>query len=127
LIYSGQEEPVLRAIQFFERDPITFKNFARAKFYRTLLNLRWDNVALASDASFRKVDAGDKNSVYAYVRAKAGKKVLVILNLSSKQQQISIADKSLYGAPLSVFDGKKETLNSKPWKMKPWGYAIYEY
>jgi len=127
LIYSGQEEPVLRAIQFFERDPITFKNFGRAKFYKTLLNLRRNDPALASNASFRKVDAGDKNSVYAYVRAKAGKKVLVILNLSSKQQQISIADKSLYGAPLSVFDGKKETLNSKPWKMKPWGYAIYEY
>jgi hypothetical protein len=27
LIYSGQEEPVLRAIQFFDKDPIIFQKF----------------------------------------------------------------------------------------------------
>ncbi len=30
LIYSGQEEPVLRAVQFFEKDPMTFDKLQRA-------------------------------------------------------------------------------------------------
>ena len=46
LIYSGQEEPVLRPLQFFEKDPIEFGKFGREKFYKTLLNLRKNNPAL---------------------------------------------------------------------------------
>ena len=127
LVYSGQEEPVLRAIKFFDRDPMTFKNFGRAKFYQTLLNLRKNNIALSSDASFSKVDAGDKAAVYAYTRSKAGKKVLVILNLSPKQQSIELKDKSLYGNPYNVFAGKKTAVSATSWVMPAWGYAIYEY
>jgi hypothetical protein len=33
LIYSGQEEPLLRALPFFEKDTIAFGNYERAKFY----------------------------------------------------------------------------------------------
>ncbi len=127
LIYSGQEEPVLRPIQFFEKDPIKFGKYGRAKFYKTLLNLRTHNAALASDASFRKIHAGDDKAVYAYVREKAGKKVLVILNLSAKEQTITISDKSLQGKPYNVFMYTNEPLNGKPWKIEPWGYVVYTY
>ena len=58
LIYSGQEEPVLRPLQFFEKDPIEFKNYGRAEFYLRLLALRKSTPALSSDASFRKVKRG---------------------------------------------------------------------
>jgi glycosidase len=127
LIYSGQEEPVLRPIQFFEKDPIKFGKYGRAKFYKTMLNLRTHNAALSSDASFRKVHAGDNKAVYAYVREKAGKKVLVILNLSAKEQNITIADKSLQGRPYNVFMYTNEPLTGKPWKIEPWGYVVYTY
>jgi alpha-amylase len=127
LIYSGQEEPVLRPLAFFEKDPIEFKNFKRAQFYRTLLALRQRNAALASDASFTKIKAGNNNAVYAYVRAKAGKKVLVILNLSASVQTIQLADKSLWGKPYNVFAGSKQTVSGKAWQLQPWGYKVYEY
>jgi len=127
LIYSGQEEPVLRAIQFFEKDPITFGKFGRAKFYKTLLDLRRSSPALAADASFRKVNAGDERAVYAFVRGKGSYKVLVILNLSNSEQSITIRDKSLMGNPLNVFMARKEVLDNKPWKIEPWGYVIYDY
>ena len=127
LIYGGQEEPVLRAIQFFEKDPILFGKYKRARFYKTLLALRKRNAALSPDASFSKIAAGDPTAVYAYIREKAGKKVLVILNLSAKEQSISLRDKKLSGAPLNVFSGSRESVTTKPWKMAPWGYAVYEY
>lgn len=127
LIYSGQEEPVTRAIRFFDKDTIRFKNYARTKFYKTLLMLRKNNIALSADASFRKIHAGDDKAVYAYVREKGGKKILVILNLSAHEQTITIKDKSLLGRPYNVFIYNKEPLTSKPWNIEPWGYVIYVY
>ncbi len=127
LIYSGQEEPVLRAIEFFEKDPMTFSKFQRAAFYKTLLALRKRNEALSPDAIFKKVNVGDSSALYAYTRAKAGKKVFVILNFSNKEQTIKVQDKSLYGNPVNVFAGTKEPLGSKEWMIEPWGYAVYEY
>lgn len=127
LIYSGQEEPVLRALEFFEKDPIVFKDYKRAAFYKKLLALRKRNPALAADASFRKLKVGDEKSLYAYVREKSGKKVLVILNLSATEQKIKVKDKSLWGTPYNVFMGTKEKLINNEWKIEPWGYVLYEY
>jgi alpha-amylase len=127
LIYSGQEEPVLRPLQFFEKDPIVFGKFRRAKFYKTLLNLRKTNPALSANASFRKINAGNEKAIYAFVREKGAHRLLVILNLSDKEQTISIKDKTLLGNPYNVFIGKKELLTDKPWKIESWGYAIYDY
>lgn len=127
LVYSGQEEPVLRPIAFFEKDPIRFGKFMRAAFYRKLLTLRMKNPALAENATFRKVDAGNNSALYAFVRERAGNKVLVILNLSAAEQEIMIKDRSLHGNPYNVFMGAKEKLSGKAWKIEPWGYVVYEY
>ena len=127
LIYSGQEEPVLRAIRFFDKDTINFGAFRREKFYKTLLDLRKRNPALAADASFNKVVVGDSAALYAYTRQKSGKKILVILNLSAKEQEIRVKDKRLQGKPYNLFMGAKETLSAAPWKIEPWGYVVYEY
>lgn len=127
LIYSGQEEPVLRALEFFEKDPITFKNFEREKFYKTLFELRKRNEALSANTSFKKVLVGDEKAVYAYVREKGNKKVFVILNFSGIEQSVSLKESSLLGKAYNVFEEKEIFLNAKERKMKPWGYEIYEY
>jgi len=127
MIYSGQEEPFLRAIRFFDKDTITFKNFAREKLYTTLLKLRKENTALAADASFRKIKAGNEDAVYAYVREKGNSKVLVILNLSAQQQTIQINESSLQGKATNVFMLTEEILSGTKWNMEPWGYAVYVY
>jgi glycosidase len=92
-----------------------------------LQNLRKNNSALSADAGFRKVSAGDSAAVYAYVREKGTGKVLVVLNLSAKEQTISIKDAALAGEPLNVFGGSKEAILNKEWKIEPWGYAVYAY
>jgi glycosidase len=127
LIYSGQEEPLLEALPFFEKDTIIFNKFGRAAFYKKLLELRKTNEALAIDASFKKINDGDPKAVYSYVREKNGKKVFVILNLSNTEQTIKVTDKDLQGNPYNVFMGTNEQLSDKEWKIEPWGYVIYEY
>jgi alpha-amylase len=127
LVYSGQEEPVLRAIEFFEKDPIQWGKYSRAPFYKTLLELRKNNEALASDAKFTKVDAGNRDALYAFTKEKGGKKVLVIVNLSKQGQTVHIADKSLDKKAHNVFLMNDESPAAQDWKIDPWGYAIYEY
>jgi glycosidase len=127
LIYSGQEEPFLDSLHFFYKDTILFKNFAREKFYKTLLELRKNNSALAADASFKKINVGDPKALYAYVREKDGKKVFVILNLSKTEQAIKVTDKDMLGSPYNVFMGTNEQLSDKEWRIEPWGYVVYVY
>jgi glycosidase len=127
LIYSGQEEPVLDSISFFYKDTIHFKNFARAKFYKTLLELRKNNSALAANADFKKIKVGNAKAIYAFVRQAEGKKVMVILNLSPKEQKIKITDPDLLKNAYNVFMDSDEQLTNKEWRMEPWGYAIYVY
>lgn len=127
LVYSGQEEPFLDSVSFFYKDTITFKKYGRAKFYKTLLELRKNTPALAVNASFKKINVGDPKTLYAYLREKDGKKIFVILNLSNKEQTIKVTDKDLHGNPYNVFMGTNEPLSDKAWKIEPWGYVVYEY
>jgi alpha-amylase len=128
LVYSGQEEPVLKPISFFEKDTIHFAKYARANFYKILLELRKRNPALATDASFKKLSVGDDKALYAFMRKKGGYQVVVILNLSNKQQTITVTDKNITGKPMNVFMGTKETLQqNQTFNIEPWGYIVYDY
>ena len=127
LVYSGQEEPVLKPLAFFEKDTIVFKKYDRTAFYKKLFELRKNNAALAVDASYKKINAGDPKAVYAYTREKDGKKVFVILNLSKTEQTIKVKDKELHGNPYNLFMGTSEPLADQEWKIEPWGYVVYEY
>ena len=128
LIYSGQEEPVLRAIPFFEKDSMEFTNYKRAKLYSTLLHLREKNPALAVDASYRKINVGDEKALFAYAREKGSNKILVILNLSGKEQAITIKDPEFAGAPQNIFMGVPEALRlNYTFNIQPWGYIVYDY
>jgi alpha-amylase len=127
LIYSGQEEPVLDSISFFYKNPIKFGKFQRAPFYKTLLTLRKNNPALAVDAAYNKLQSDNDDAVYAYTREKAGKKVLVVLNLSNKPQTATLTGE-IAGEAQNVFAGKQETItNNHSFVLAPWGYIVYSY
>ena len=127
LIYSGQEEPILRPLQFFDKDPMVFKEFKRETFYKTLLTLRKRNAALSATASFRKINIGNEKAIYAYVRESGKNKVMVILNFSANKQMVTIREKGLLGNAYNVFKNKKETITPGERSLEPWGYAVYEY
>ena len=129
LIYSGQEVPNKKRLKFFIKDPIQWgTKFEMAPFYKTLLSLRKGNVALAADASYKKLLTANDVAIFAYLREKQGRKVAVILNLSNQPQRFTIKDKSVYGNAINVFYKKKESISSTHvYDMEPWGYVVYEY
>lgn len=126
LIYSGQEEPVLDSISFFYKDTITFNQLQRANFYKTLLNLRKNNPALAANASFKKLKTSNDAAIFAFEREKDGNKVLVILNLTKSPQEFAWIDKPTVPAMSNnIFLSKQESVSSVT-AMQPWGYVVYE-
>jgi alpha-amylase len=125
LIYSGQEEPFLDSVSFFYKDTISFGKYQRANFYKTLLNLRKNNPALAANASFKKLATTNDAALYAFEREKNGNKILVILNLSKQAQQLGWKDQPSEKEWNNIFLGNKEPVD-KGFGIEPWGYAVYE-
>jgi glycosidase len=127
LIYSGQEEPVLRAIPFFEKDTMQFSKFARAPLYKQLLELRKMNPALAGNAAFKKLRTNNDDNVYAYYRRAGDHTVLVVLNMSGKAQTAAITDtdKTDVGAGPYTALGQTSTQQlPASFSLQPWGYAV---
>ncbi|MBU6158358.1 MAG: DUF3459 domain-containing protein [Bacteroidetes bacterium] len=125
LIYSGQEEPFLDSLSFFYKDTIQFKNYARADFYKALLNLRKKNPALAADAVYTKLNSDKDDAVYCFQKEKNGKKVLILLNLSAKVQYFTLAEK-IAGKYFNLFSNKQEEIkDNQQFTLPEWGYTVY--
>jgi alpha-amylase len=125
LIYSGQEEPFLDSIRFFYKDTISFGKYERANFYKTLLNLRKNNVALAANAAFRKLRTNDDKSIYAFERDKNGKRVLIVVNLTGQKNQFLWIDRPSSNLGKNIFSGATEPIGEN-FAIDSWGYAVYE-
>lgn len=96
LIYNGQESGLDKQLEFFERDPIDWKNYKYQDFYTTLVGLKRDTPALwngdfGGDLEFIKVPESSEG-VLAYKREKDDSEVVVVLNFSDDRQIISLEE-----------------------------------
>jgi hypothetical protein len=90
--------------------------------------LRRKHPALAADAPFRRINAGNDSAIYAYTRGSGPNRIAVVLNLSPKAQEVRISDTVMTGEPLNIFMGTKEKLTvGHKFGIEPWGYIIYDY
>ena len=122
LIYSGQEEPVLRPLAFFEKDSIEFNKYERANFYTTLLKLRKSNSAFADNANFKRLKVNLPEKIMAYERSNGQDKVIVVLNLSNQPQQAIVEDIEP-GFYVDGFTGQNPK-DIQYIQMKAWGYQV---
>lgn len=125
LIYSGQEEPILRAISFFEKDTIPFQAYLRTPMYKKLQDLRLKERALFEDGSFEKIAIGDINQVYAFSRKLDDKEIIVITNLGNSIQTIHIDNEIKPGQYVELFtnDNVQHT-GHYDLHLNPWDYKV---
>lgn len=123
LTYSGQEEPMPKRLEFFEKDDIGFKDFAYADFYKKLNELRLENSALwHTDFGGPMVRILQDENIYAFTRERDGHKVTVIINLS-KIKQTKKADIVIEG--IDIFSGKTVTYEiGQEITLAPWEYMV---
>jgi len=131
LLYSGQELPNHKRLEFFEKDPIEWTNDCKmADFYKTLLNLKSSNPALRGGDSnvvtyLLSTSANDK--IFAYIRKNKWNEVLVVLNFSKENIEFTIDDENVSGIFKNIFDGtKRDFSNGKDFSFKVSDYAVFE-
>jgi glycosidase len=92
LIYGGQEAGLDKRIEFFEKDPIDWKNYRYAPFYASLLKLKHDNPALWNGqyGGATEVLATGNDKVFAFQRKRDGNTVKVSVNLSNAVQKFML-------------------------------------
>lgn len=131
LLYSGQELPNNKRLEFFEKDPIKWTaSYQNADFYKTLLNLKSSNPALrggdpAASTQLLNTTANDK--ILAYLRKNGEHEVLVVLNMSKDPVDFAIEDDRLSGSFTNVFGGSKRDFNQgKNFHFQISDYAVFE-
>jgi glycosidase len=130
LIYSGQELPNKKRLRFFEKDDIEWTGtFEHHEFFKTLLNLRKTNPAMAFNQrglyTFRLNT--DAPKVFAFMRKTNDATVVVIVNLSHEDSWFEMRDARAHGHYKEVFSGESYEFIYQRWfEMKPWQYWVME-
>ena len=131
MIYSGEELPNKKRLQFFEKDVIEWNGkYQLHDFYKILLTLRKSNPALrsadAAVSTFHIITEGGKN-IMAFLRKNDNDEVLVFLNLSKDVSSVTIKDQLINNFYINVFDGAQNYLQPDTFiKMQPWDYLVFE-
>lgn len=132
LIYSGQEMPNMKRLQFFEKDPIEWTgNYEVHDFYKTLFALRNNNPALrGGDAAVttRRIKTSSDDNIMAYLRKNGEREVLVLLHLAGDEQvRFSITDDQVKGKFRNVFSKvEKDFDDGKEFEMQYGEYLVFE-
>jgi alpha-amylase len=127
LVYTGQESAMDKKLEFFKKDEIPWGDYKYAPFYKTLFDLKHRNKALWNGSyggPLVKIKTGNDANIFAFTREKDGDKVLVIINLSSKDQKGNIQGAA--GSYTDVFTAtKQEWQDGDSISLKPWEYKVY--
>lgn len=130
LLYSGQELPNKKRLEFFEKDIIDWGKQNELKdFYQVLLNLHTDHPALRGGdpqvQTFR-IKTNDPLHIFAFLRKTGGREVLVVLNLSQNNLRFEIVDDMVTGEYKNIFTGTAADLTQeKNFDMQAWEYLVY--
>ncbi len=131
LLYSGQELPNMKRLEFFEKDVIEWDgDYKVADFYKTLLNLKANNPALKggnSEVTTYLLHTSADDKILAYVRKNGNDEVLVVLNMSKEPVNFKILDNNVSGSFKNVFtSAKRDFTSNKDFSMKVGDYAVFE-
>ncbi len=130
LVYSGQESAMSKRLRFFDKDTIPWGDFPLESFYTTLMHMKKRNDLVAtgdSGGQFIKVATSNDKAVYAFIRKKSAKQMLVILNFSETDQSLTLKGNSFTGKYKELFTSQvKEFKAAEKIALSPWQYLVYE-
>lgn len=126
LLYSGQELPNHKRLQFFEKDVIEWSSeFALHTFYQVLFRLKKTHPALAASAPVEIVLAEESQRVLFFAREAEEKKVMVLLNLSGEERKVYLPEQHT-GWFTDAFTGKNVALTtSNAVVLAPWAFSVF--
>ncbi|MEM9302233.1 MAG: alpha-amylase family glycosyl hydrolase [Pseudomonadota bacterium] len=129
LIYNGQEAGNEKRLEFFEKDPIEWREHPIGELYRQLFALKKANQALwngSAGARMVQVVNSAPSQVFSFVREKDGNAVFVVLNFSAEPQRVQFTDGPYAGAWTGYFSTASLTANADTTlELAPWSYRVF--
>ncbi|MCD4793911.1 MAG: alpha-amylase [Bacteroidales bacterium] len=128
LIYSGQEAGLDERLEFFEKDTIEWKEHEMKDLYTKLITLKNENKALwngEAGSSAHFINTSNKEQIFTFKRKKDDNRILVMMNLSSKNAKFNYMEKDFERFYTDYFSG--EDMSVKPHEhyiLKPWEYKV---
>jgi glycosidase len=129
LIYNGQEAGNFKRLEFFERDPIEWKEHRNGEIYKKLFALKKANTALWNarwGARMIHVPNNAPAEVFSFVRQNERDKVFAVLNFSAESQAVTFQERLFPGQYIEYFSQEAMQLeDSTQVVLAPWDYRIY--
>ena len=129
LVYNGQEAGNTRRLQFFEKDPIEWREHPNGELYRKLFALKKANTALWNahwGATMIHVPNSAPARVFSFVRRNEQDKVFVVINFSGEPQGVTFKETLYQGTYTEYFTGEAVELDGAARvELKPWGYKVF--
>lgn len=128
LIYNGQEAGNPKRLEFFEKDPIVWRDHPRRQLFTRLAALKSRNRALWNAPwGGRMVGVGNSRpkEVFSFVRSKDGDRMFAVFNFSAKEQRVRFSERLADGNYRDFDSGETVTVSpASEWVMKPWSYRL---
>ena len=115
LLYSGQEASFKRRLAFFEKDSIDWTGPSLAPFYSQVFELRHTQAVLWSGSRGARqltLATDDPDTVYAFVRARGQKAVVVLVNFGDAPRTVRYTGLAATGDYTEWFDKSTRTLTA---------------
>ena len=124
LLYEGQEAGNTKALDFFDRDPIVWKDHKFRELYTKLFHLKQTNHALWNGlygGQPELIKTSDSKNIFAFSRSKDGDQIIAIFNLSSTPRHFSSTDPVFIGKFTDPLTGQAA---SAPQELQAWEYRL---
>ncbi len=129
LLYSGQEIGLNKRLDFFEKDPIEWKESNLTDFYKKLISLKKNNQALwngEKGGELIKIKNSNDSSVISFIRKKDNNKIFILTNLSKNNKEVTINDKEVFDTYMDFFNNDDVSLTeNEKFFLKPFEYKIF--
>ena len=127
LIYNGQEAGNDKRLEFFERDPIVWREHPMGELYRELFTLKRSNTALWNarwGARMINVPNSASESVLSFVRQNDRDKVFAVFNFSPTAVSVTFGESLCHGE-YSEFRGDAVTIDADTlMALPPWACRV---
>ncbi len=127
LIHNGQEAGNEKRLEFFEKDPIAWRQHPLGELYKRLIAFRKSHPALANGASGARmigVENTAPKKVFSFVRQNDEDKVFVVLNLANEAQAVSFPSALVHGRYIDFAGATIIVDASTRMALKPWEWRV---
>ncbi|MBN8646924.1 MAG: hypothetical protein J0L55_03145 [Caulobacterales bacterium] len=127
MIYNGEEACNNKRLEFFEKDPIQWKECGHEAYLKKLIDFKTQNQVLWNGkwgARMIKVENNNPQKIFSFVRMSGKNKVLAVFNLSKESATFRLTDDLPIGK-YTDFDGSNAIVDHHEMMLPAWGYSLY--